>query len=81
MGASGFRACRVSGLGLGGCRVLARFLRVSRLLGGSWDLVSKVISALIGVNVVISMVTLTISRVTKTHDPLSTLGGFGGFRT
>ena len=38
------------------------------LLGGSWDLVSKVISTLIGV---ISIVTLTITLVTKSHDPLS----------
>ena len=39
-------------------------------LGGSWDLVSKVIRTLIGV---ISRVTLTITRVTKSHDPLSTI--------
>ena len=39
------------------------------LLGGSWDLVSKVISTLIGV---ISIVTLIITLVTKSHDPLST---------
>ena len=38
------------------------------LLGGSWDLVIKVISTLIGV---ISIVTLTITLVTKSHDPLS----------
>ena len=38
------------------------------VLGGSWDLVSKVISTLIGV---ISIVTLTITLVTKSHDPLS----------
>ena len=38
------------------------------LLGGSWDLVSKVISTLIGV---ISIVTLIITLVTKSHDPLS----------
>ena len=38
------------------------------LLGGSWDLVSKVISTLIGV---ISIVTLIITIVTKSHDPLS----------
>ena len=37
------------------------------LLGGSWDLVSKVIGTLIGV---ISMVTLIITLVTKSHDPL-----------
>ena len=39
------------------------------LLGGSRDLVSKVISTLIGV---ISIVTLIITPVTKSHDPLST---------
>ena len=38
------------------------------LLGGSWDLVSEVISTLIGV---ISTVTLIITLVTKSHDPLS----------
>ena len=38
------------------------------LLGGSWDLVSKVISTLCGV---ISIVTLIITLVTKSHDPLS----------
>ena len=38
------------------------------LLGGSWDLVSKVISTLIGV---IGIVTLIITLVTKSHDPLS----------
>ena len=36
------------------------------VLGGSWDLVSKVISTLFGV---ISIVTLIISPVTKSHDP------------
>ena len=36
------------------------------LLGGSWDFVSKVISTLIGV---ISIVTLIITLVTKSHDP------------
>ena len=35
-----------------------------RLLGGSWDLVSKVISTVIGV---ISIVTLIITQVTKSH--------------
>ena len=40
----------------------------STLLGGSWDLVSKVIRTLIGV---ISIVTLIITLVTKSHDPLS----------
>ena len=38
------------------------------LLGGSWDLVSKAISTLIGV---ISTVTLIITLDTKSHDPLS----------
>ena len=38
------------------------------LLGGSWDLVSKVISTL---NEVISIVTLIITLVTKSHDPSS----------
>ena len=38
------------------------------LLGASWDLVSKVISTLIGV---ISIVTLIITLVTKSHDPSS----------
>ena len=37
-------------------------------LGGSWDLVSKVISTLIRV---ISIVTLIITLATKSHDPLS----------
>ena len=41
---------------------------LENLLGGSWDLVSKVISTLIGV---ISIVTLIITLVTKSHDPLS----------
>ena len=40
------------------------------ILGGSWDLVSKVISTLSGV---ISIVTLIITLVTKSHDPLSTV--------
>ena len=40
------------------------------LLGGSWDLVSKVISTLIGV---ISIVTLIITLVTRSQDPLSKL--------
>ena len=43
--------------------------------GGSWDLVSKVISTFIGV---ISRVTLIITLVTKSHDPLSSFGGFRG---
>ena len=38
------------------------------VLGGSWDLVSEVISTLIGI---ISIVTLIITLVTKSHDPLS----------
>ena len=38
------------------------------VLGGSWDLVSKVISTL---NEVISIVTLIITLVTKSHDPSS----------
>ena len=44
-----------------------------KVLGGSWDLVSKVISPLIGVissyKIVISIVTLFITLVTKSHDP------------
>ena len=43
------------------------------LLGGSWDLVSKVISTLIGVK---SIVTLTLTLVTKSHDPLSRATGW-----
>ena len=43
------------------------------LLGGSCDLVSKVISTLIGV---ISIVTLIIALVTKSHDPSSRVRGF-----
>ena len=43
------------------------------LLGGSWDLVSKVISTLIGV---ISIVALIITLVTKSHDPLSSVYKF-----
>ena len=39
------------------------------ILGGSWHLVSKVISTLIGV---ISIVTLFITSLTKSHDPPST---------
>ena len=39
------------------------------LLGGSWDVVSKVISTLIGV---ISIGALIITLVTKSHDPLGT---------
>ena len=40
------------------------------LLRGSWDFVRKVISTLIGVT---SIVTLRITLVTKSHDPLSNL--------
>ena len=40
----------------------------STVLGGSWDLVSKDISTLIGV---ISIVALIITLVTESHDPLS----------
>ena len=39
-----------------------------QVLGGSWDLVSKVTSTL---NEVISIVTLIITLVTKSHDPSS----------
>ena len=45
-------------------------------LGGSWDLVSKVISTSIGV---ISIVTLIITLVTKSHDPLSRFRVHGSF--
>ena len=38
------------------------------VLGGSWDLVSKVISTFIGV---ISIVTLTITVVTKLLSPMT----------
>ena len=38
------------------------------MLGGSWDLVSKVLSTVIGA---VSIVTLIITLVTKSHDPLS----------
>ena len=43
------------------------------VLGGSGDLVSKVISPLIGVIGNYSIVTLSITLVTKSHDPLSSL--------
>ena len=43
------------------------------ILGGSWDLITRVISTLIGV---ISIVTLLIRLVTKSHDPLSRVKGF-----
>ena len=51
-----------------------KFARLARfnVLGGSWDLVSMVISTLIGV---INIVTPITTLVTKSHDPLST--GFG----
>ena len=39
-----------------------------QVLKGSWDLVSRVISTLIEV---ISIVTLIITLITKSHDPLS----------
>ena len=43
------------------------------LLGGSWDLVSKVISTVIGaISTYKSIVTMFITLVTKSHDPLST---------
>ena len=41
------------------------------LLGGSWGLVSKVISTLSTLIGVISIVTLLITLVTKSHDLLS----------
>ena len=41
------------------------------VLGGSGNLVSKVISTLVGV---ITIVTLIITLVTKSHDPLSRRG-------
>ena len=44
------------------------------LLGGSWDLVSRVISTLIGViSNIITIVTLLITLVTKSHAPPSML--------
>ena len=55
-------------LGLGSVLGLdSKTLRFRGLLGGSWDLVSKVISTLRGV---ISVVTLITTLVTKSHDPL-----------
>ena len=48
--------------------IAATLCSTSDMLGGSWDLVSKVISTLIGV---LSTVTLIITLVTKSHDPLS----------
>ena len=50
--------------------VLFGRVRVEGILGGSWDLVSEVINTLIGV---ISIVTLIITLVTKSHDPLSSI--------
>ena len=44
-------------------------MEASEVLGGSCNLVSRVISTLIGV---ISTVTLLITSVTKSHDPPST---------
>ena len=44
------------------------------LLGGSWDLVSKAISTLIGV---ITIVTRMVTLVTKSHDRLSTPDSIG----
>ena len=43
-------------------------------MGGSWDLVSKVISTLIIAIIIISIVTLVtllITLITNSHDPLS----------
>ena len=42
-----------------------------QLLAGSWNLVSKVISALLGLQVNISIVTLLMTLLTKSHDPPS----------
>ena len=52
---------------------MAKELRLPsvEVLGGSGDLVSKVISPLIGVISNYSIVTLFITLVTKSHDPLS----------
>ena len=50
------------------------------LLGGSWDLVSTVISTLIGVIRIITIVTLFTTPVTKSHDPLSRALGLSGSR-
>ena len=54
-----------------------------RVLGGSGDLVSKVISPLIGViSNYMYIVTLFITLVTKSHDPLSVgCRGFNGFES
>ena len=44
------------------------------VLGGSWDLVSKVISTLSGlISNCKYIVTVTITPVNKSHDPLSSL--------
>ena len=48
------------------------------LLRGSWDLVSKVRSTLTGV---ISIVTLFITLLTKSRDPLSVASGMLDFDT
>ena len=40
-------------------------------LGGSWDLASRLISTLIGVESLIHVVALFITLVTKSHEPLS----------
>ena len=66
------RGCRTaaSGYRKTGSSLALRLRALPRamVLGGSWDLVSKVISALIGI---ILMVTLFITLVTKSHDPPS----------
>ena len=45
-----------------------------RILGGTWDLVSRVISTLIGVVTRYNYSYLTYSPITKSHDPLSNQG-------
>ena len=60
-------------------RFRVRALAVQSLLGGSWVVISGVISPLIWV---ISFVTLLITLLTTTHEPPSTSRGFnawGGF--
>ena len=47
------------------------WVRYLFLLGGSWDLVSKVISTLIGVLTKYNYSYLFITLITKSHDPLS----------
>ena len=55
-----------------GARVRMTFwVRYLFLLGGSWDLVSKVISTLIGVIIKYNYSYLFITLITKSHDPLS----------